>query len=339
MNEPIPEPAGAPAPIPAPVAAYKDRSTGLVIFGILTILMGCVAALIALLSLAGFAIAAKNPNVPPTPPSTILLALFLYGGVAVGLIWLGIGSIMARRWARALLLIFSWGWLIIGVVMTIAMPIIMPKTFTNLPANPNGQPALPPGAITGMIVGMTLFFGFFFVLLPAVWIFFYRSPHVKATCEARDPVTRWTDACPLPVLGFCLWLWFAVPMFLLMPIIGHGVMPLFGMFVNGLPGSLLCVAMAALWAWCGWLIYKLDARGWWLILIVLIIFTASSVLTYSRHTMLELYQQMGYPQAQIDQMQKMGFFTSHWMVWLMLFSMVPFLGYLLFIKKYLQRKA
>jgi hypothetical protein len=223
--------------------------------------------------------------------------------------------------------------------MVIAMPFFMSKTFANLPANPNGQPAMPPGAITGMVIGMTLFFGFFFVLLPAVWIFFYNSRHVKATCETRDPVTRWTDACPLPVLALSLWLLFAVPMLLLMPVMGHSVIPFFGMLLSGLPGSLMCLAVAALWAWCAWLLYKLDVRGWWLILIAIVAYTVSALVTFSRHSMLEMYQLMGYPQAQIDQIQKMGLFTGNSMAWWTVIFMVPFLGYLLFVKKYLRTKA
>ena len=58
-----------------------------------------------------------------------------------------------------------------------------------------------------MVIAL-LFLGVFFVILPAVWIFFYKSRQVKATCEARDPVARWTDACPLPVLALCLWFLF-----------------------------------------------------------------------------------------------------------------------------------
>jgi hypothetical protein len=332
MNEPNPEPIRA----SAPVAAFKDRSTGLIIFGILTILMGCMAALFVLLMLVQ-AVAVKNPNAVPL--SSVLLIIFMYGALAVALIWLGIGSIRARRWARALILIFSWVWLIMGIMMVIILPIVLPKTFANLPPNANGQPAMPPGAVAGMVIGMALFVGFFFVLLPAIWIFFYKSRHVKATCESRDPVTRWTDACPLPVLGLCFLLLFAVPMLLFMPVIGHGVVPFFGTFLSGLPGSLACVIMAALWAWCAWLLYKLDLRGWWLTVVVIVMYTASALLTFSHHSMLEMYQQMDYPQAQIDQLQQSGLFTGNWMTWSTLFFMVPFLGYLLFVKKYLRRNV
>jgi hypothetical protein len=237
----------------APWPAYKDRSTGLIIFGILTLLLGCLAGLFVPLMLFGQLMAAKAPDAPPVNHAAILPAIVIYGGLAVTLVWLGIGSITARRWARALLLIFSWSWLIMGIFMTAIMPFIMGNAFAKLPPNAKtGQPAMPPAAITGMLIGMTLFFFVFFALVPAWWTFFYNSRHVKATCDARDPVTRWTDACPLPVLGFCLWTWFAVPMMLVMPLTGHAVMPCFGMFASGLPGALVCLMVAAVWGTAGW---------------------------------------------------------------------------------------
>jgi hypothetical protein len=162
---------------------------------------------------------------------------------------------------------------------------------------------------------------------------------VKATCEARDPGTRWTDACPLPVLALCLWLLFTVPMLLVMSVAGHGVMPFFGMFLTGLPGTLLCLAIAALWIYAAWLLYKLDMRGWWLIFIVMAMFMASALMTFAHHDILEMYQLMGYPEAQIELMKKTGLLEGNRMNWLMSLSVVPFLGYLLFIKKYLGRKS
>jgi hypothetical protein len=319
--------------------AYKDRSTGLIVFGILTILMGCMIGLLILLMLVGQVAAARATNASPTPLSAILPAIFIYGILAVALVWLGIGSIKARRWARALLLIFSWSWLVMGVFGLLFIALFMPKILANLhdSAAP-GQPAMPAAAITGMIVGMVIFFGVFFVLVPAIWTYFYGSRHVKATCETRDPVTRWTDACPLPVLALCLWLAFSAPMMLAMPLMGHGVMPFFGMFLTGLPGTLFCLAIATLWAYAAWLLYKLDVRGWWLILAALVVFMASTVLTYARHDIIEMYQLMGYPQAQMEQMQKTGLLTGNRMAWLMSFSMLPYLGYLLFIKKYFRGK-
>jgi hypothetical protein len=318
---------------------YKDRSTGLIVFGILTILLGCMAGLLILLMLVGQAAAAYT-NAPPTPLSAILPAMFIYVVLAVALVWLGIGSVKARRWARALLLIFSWSWLVMGLIALVSMVFILPTVLANIHASATpGQPAMPAATIGVIMVFTGLMLGVFFIIVPAVWIFFYNSRNVKATCEMRDPVTRWTDACPLPVLALCLWLLFSVPMMLFMPVMGHGVMPFFGMFLTGLPGALLCLALAALWACAAWLLYKLDVRGWWLILIAMVVFMASALLTYSRHDMIEMYQLMGFPQAQIDQIKQIGLLTGNRMAWMTTFSMLPFLGYILFIKKYLRGKT
>jgi hypothetical protein len=335
MNEPNP----AVPPIEATsLPDYQDRSTGLIIFGILTLLLGCLAGLLVPLMLFGQMMAAKAPNAPPVNHAPMVPGMAVYGLLAVALVWLGIGSIQKRRWARALLLIFSWTWLIMGVCMTVVMPFFMSKVMANLPPDAKtGQPAMPPGAIVGMVIGMTIFFGIFFVLVPAVWTFFYNSRHVKATCEARDPVTRWTDACPLPVLAFCLWTWLAVPMMLVMPLTGLAVMPCFGVFVSGLPGALFCLVIAAIWGWAGWWLYRLDVRGWWLILVAMVLFTVSALLTYAHHDIIELYQLQGLPQAQIDQIQKMGLFTGNRLGWFTALFTLPFLGYLLFIKKYLRK--
>jgi hypothetical protein len=337
MNESNPEAARVES---TPSPSYKNRSTGLTVFGIFTLLLGGLCGLFVPLMLVG-QMAAARANPPQANFAMMLPGIILYGGLAVALVWLGIGSILARRWARALLLIFSWSWLITGFIVLISMAFMMPQVMAQqsavggTPGNP-ATPAVPMGMIMAF---MFLFLGVFFILLPAVWIYFYKSPHVKATCEARDPVTRWTDACPLPVLALGLWLLFAVPMLLLMPIVGHGVMPFFGMFLTGLPGSLLCLVMTVLWAYAAWLLYKLDVRGWWLILIVFLVFMVSTMLTYARHDIIEVYHLMGYPEAQIEQIQKTGLLTGHRMNWLMLFFMVPFLVYIFFIKKYFRPKT
>jgi hypothetical protein len=54
---------------------------------------------------------------------------------------------------------------------------------------------------------------------------------------------------------------------------------------------------------------------------------------------MEMYRLMGYPEAQIEQIQKSGLLVGNHMSWLMALCVLPFLGYLLFIKKYLRRKS
>ena len=319
------------------VMPYKDRSTGLMVFGILTVLLGCLAGLFVPLMLFGQVMAATTTKVP-TNFAAIVPALVMYAGLSVALVWLGIGSIMARRWARALLLIFSWSWLGLGLFDLIATAFILPKALANLPSTaPAGNPAMNASIMEGVMVVTFVMLGVVFVILPAIWTFFYNSRHVKATCDARDLVPRWTDACPLPVLGLCSWLMFSAMMLLTMPVIGFGVAPFFGMFLTGAPGVLLYLALSALWAYAAWLLYRLDLRGWWLILITVCVYTLSSILTFARHDIIEMYRLMNYPEAQIEQIQKSGLLAGNSMLWMMLFFLVPFLGYLVFIKKYLRR--
>jgi hypothetical protein len=319
---------------------YKERSTGLAFFGVLTIGLGCLAGLLVPLMLFGQAMSAAVTHAPPTNFSLILPAIFMYGGLAVALVWLGIGSVMARRWARALLLIFSWSWLALGLVEIVGMAFIIPKVLANLPSTATaGHPAPPAAVMDGIMVGMFMVLGVVFIILPAIWTYFYNSRHVKATCEAYDPAPCWTDARPLPVLGLCLWLLFSGLMLLMMPISAHGVAPFFGIFLTGVPGTIFYLVVAALWGYAAWLLYQLDQRGWWLILIAMCVYMASSVITFARHDVLEMYRLMNYPQAQIDQIQKTGLLAGNSMIWMSVFCMVPFLGYLLFIKRYFRPKS
>ena len=318
--------------------AYKDRSTGLMVFGILTLLMGCLVGLFVPLMLFGQMMTAKAPNAPPTNPVAI--------APAVVDLWLpGRGVDLAGHW------FYQGAALGAGVIAHLFLELAGDRNHHDgghAILHGQGDVELagqyaerPAGDASGGHHRNDCFHGsvlcLFLVVVPALWTFFYGSRHVKATCETRDPVTRWTDACPLPVLGFSLWTWLAVPMMLVMPLTGRAVMPFFGMFLSGLPGGLFCLLIAAVWGMAGWWLYRLDARGWWLILIALVVFLLSALLTYAHHDIIEMYQLQGLPQAQIDQIQKMGLFTGNRMGWFTALFTLPLLGYLLFIKRYLRK--
>ena len=98
---------------------FKDRSIGLIIFGALQIVMGCGCALLIpfmLLSLLVAPPAAAPMNAAPMNMQMMLPAVGFYGLAAVVLVSLGVGSIRARRWARALTLVLAWMWLVMGVM-------------------------------------------------------------------------------------------------------------------------------------------------------------------------------------------------------------------------------
>jgi MFS family permease len=320
-----------------PPGDFKNRKTGLVVFGILTMAMGGLCALIVPLMIFGLARAATTTGVHQSLQGIFLMAA-LYGLVAVALIWLGIGSIMARRWARALLLIFSWCWLIMGVIVVAITAVMVPRIVDLVRSvRPAGQPELPPSASLIFVLIPAVIFGVIFVVLPGVWVLFYGSKHVKATCETCDPVPRWTDRCPLPVLALSLGLALGAPMMLVMPLTNSGVFPFFGMFLTGLPGTLAYVVLAAVWAYSAWACYRLDRRGWWVIFASMIVFAISGAITYSLHDVAELYRLMNYPEEQIAQFQKFNVLNGSGMAWLTLLCMAPWIGYLLYVRTFFRR--
>ena len=122
------------------------------------------------------------------------------------------------------------------------------------------------------------------------------------------------------------------------PLAGRGVTPFFGMFLTGIPGGLLCVLMAAVWAFSAWSLYKLRPIGWWVIIIAICCVMLSSSMTFLIHDPIEMYRLMGYPESQIAQIEKVGFPAGKGFVGMFLIWLIPLLGYLFYIRKYIFRK-
>lgn len=318
--------------LPTPIN-YRDRSTGLVLFGIAALIFGGLCLMLTATAVLGQLF---GPIRSPQGVAGIIPGLLVYGFLAVSLIWLGIGSLLARRWARALLLIASWVALCTGVMSLVTLGLILPGIVQTLQKS---QPNIPPTAASLVLIIPLLIVFFFLILVPLAGVLFYRSPHVKATCEARDPVERWTDRCPLPVLAVSLWLGVCVPILLVMPISFRGVLPFFGVLLSGWVGSLGYLAMAALWAWCAVALYRLEVRAWWVTILTILLFSVSNVVTYTQHDIFEVYRMMGYPADQIQAMKAMPFINSKSMaVWSVL-PMLPIVGYLLFIRHHFREKS
>lgn len=321
----------------SPPTRFKNRKAGLVIFGILTILGGCVCALFALLAAVSPMIAAHSSNPPPTRPST-LPALAMYAAVAIVFVWLGIGSIMARRWARALLAVISWTLFISGISMLIILITMAPQLKqTVAAAHPANQAPVSASIQSGVMIAMFGFFALFNIVGPLIWALFYSGRNVKATCEALDPFPRWTDRCPLPVLAIALWLFFGAIVMLAMAAV-YPIAPFFGMLISGSParGYQICLCLLSIYA--SWAMYRLDRRGWWVVSIVMIASIVSGLITFSRHDITEVYGLVGYSAEQIALIQKVGF-SSRLMLWSTMFWTVPLLVYLLYVRKFFTRSA
>lgn len=320
---------GESTPVP-PVLEFRDRRGGLIGFGILLVVLGCLCALLAPLMFVGQALTTVRTGV--RADYHLLGPMILtYAGMAAVFTILGIGSILARRWARALALILAWVWLLSGIVGTAVMAFVLPKMFGG--QMPDGQ-SLPVGARQTMVAIAMAFIAVIYVVLPGLLVFFYGSRHVKATCEFRDPVRRWTDACPLPVLALSLIMGFGALSLVLMPVVFRVAVPFFGVFATGWPEAGLLVVLIGLSAYSAWSTYRLRLTGWWVLLVFLLVMTASTALTFARHDLLEMYQLAGYSREQLAQMQRTGLLSSPWMPAMTAASPLAMIGYMLWVKKF-----
>jgi hypothetical protein len=321
------------------LAEYRDRRTGLIVFGILTALMGGVLLLfVPLIILAQSAAASKTAVT--SPPQTVIPGAIFCGLLAVVFVWLGIGSMLCRRWARAILLIFSWTWLVMGIVGLIYLVVFLPRIMAAVDAaQPSGHRPIPQDMKTAIMVMQGIFAFVMYVLVPGVLVLFYQSKHVKATCEVRDPVIRWTDRCPLPVLAVSLWAAFGAAAMLVFPFCYNGVIAFFGIFLSGKSGGAVCLVIALVWGYAARALYRLELAGWWILLLGTCLLAVSTFITYLRHDLSDVYRLMGYPETQIAQLQQLNVFQGPMLAWSTLGFIVPFVVYLLFTRKFFTRPA
>jgi hypothetical protein len=318
--------------------AYPDRSVRLMIFGIFQILLGCLAGLMGLtmVAVATAGPMLKPPHGPVMNVRMMIPGIVFYFLLAVGFIWMGIGSIRARRWAWTLTVLLSWMGLVMGGVM-FAVFVFAAGPMMRA-AMEQQQAKMPPQALLVMQIVMAAFTACIYIGLPALFLLFYNWASVRATCQRRNPQICWTDRCPMPVLALTILLGVSV---LSMPscVVYGCVMPLFGMFVSGVSGAVVILLITLILAYLTWGTYRLRMAAWWGTLLLWIVGTANMVVTFAHNDLMKMYEKMGMPAEQMEMMRKMGFadWLSHWGLWLGLVCGAVWLGYLLYVRRYFVR--
>jgi hypothetical protein len=256
---------------------YHDRSAGLVIFGLLQLGMAVIAVLLALLM--GLSSAMTFRGLPNSEKIMGMVAgsAIMCIAAAILLAVLGIGSMMARRWARSLSLAV-WGFLLAyGVYTVLAWVLLAPVMMSTMDASmkaaaaqagPGGGP--PPGMASFMLTFMIVMAFVVGLGVPLPFVLFYRSRHVKATCEWRDPVPRWTDSRPVPLLasiGVVIMLAFT-NLFLAL----NGSLYI-GLVLHGLVAAIVVVILVALYAAAAVGFLRMRIWGWWLALVTVLVQT------------------------------------------------------------------
>jgi hypothetical protein len=318
-----------------PTLAYRDRRSGLMAFGIVQIIFGLLAALgVPFILLA--AVFSGRSGGGRMPAGGYALVLASYTLAAIILITLGVGSIQARRWARAFTLITSWMWLVGGSVTTVLLAFALPSSFLSVSrraaeTNPATAP-LPEGMLAGILTFMIVFCSIFLVLLPLVFVWFYRKKDVEETVKHRSP-QDWTDRCPLPVLAATLVFAWAAPYFVVMSMTTP-LIPFFGRYLIGVPGAIGCLVFAAIDAYLAYSLFRLRLAGWWGAIFVMAFRTSSAIVTYARGNLMEAYARLGWKDQQLQRMKDSPLFRSHLILWWSATFLLAYLGYLIWIKRY-----
>src|SRR5262249_34172303 len=113
-----------------------------------------------------------------------------------------------------------------------------------------------------------------YVVFPATLLWFHRRRGLKEELERLDPLPRWTDSCPSPVLSLALSL--AISALLCLPFV-RGPLPLFGWRLTGLAAACVILPCAVVLAALAVATYRLSPIGWWGSLVAVVIFTIVSV--------------------------------------------------------------
>lgn len=307
---------------------HNDRSLGLVIFGVVEIAIGGCCLVLVPLTIAAAAFAEPVRGAVSELRSAVSISAFSV--IAAGVfMWLGIGSIRARRWACELLLSLSWIWLLTGLCSLAFGIAVLPALMREMAA----EFAFPPDVI--LIINLVVFglAGFFYAVLPGVMVIFYRSPHVKATCRVRDPAPQWIDRCPRRRLTLAIvWLLCALSI-LLMPAYNF-FFPAFGVALTGAPGAvswsvILGVAVAVA-------VGTFRGNRWaWRVGVALgVVGCLTSTVTFFRLDPTEIATLMGLPDEQAAMMAAIGS-SGGWMIALgNIVVWVSFVVYLVTLRRF-----
>jgi hypothetical protein len=332
----------AAAEVPGPLP-YPDRSTGLMIFGVFQIILGLLAALMVPLVALGAFMSAFGPG-GAMRPWQYISGMVSYSFLAAGLITLGIGSVRLKRWARALTLVTSWYWLIMGALITVLITAMLPVAMRGALAQAQqnaggGQSAqVPTGVMAVILTIMIIFAAFFLIVVPIAFVVFYGRNDVAETCRRHDPVERWTDRVPLPVLGASVVL-FVGSLYLISTGVTTPVFPFFGKYLNGIGATACFLILAALDIYLAFAIFRLKRSGWWLAILTIPVRLVSMALTYGRADMMQAYSKLGWSSEQMKMLNSNPMFHSHVILWWSLLSLLIFFGYLLWLKRYFTAPA
>ncbi|MEX0775898.1 MAG: hypothetical protein WD042_09320 [Phycisphaeraceae bacterium] len=324
---------------------FRDRRTALIVAGILLILIGalsgCMAALIPVGLLLANLVApdgrAGAVHVPDVRSITMGVVLYLL--VALLFVWLGVGSIRARRWVRSIALSVAWMWLIMGAISLASFILTAGDIEATIAASMQAQgqgKSLDTSTLATIaavaVVASAAFIAIFFIALPLAMVLFYQSRHVQATLVHYNPQPGWTDRVPVIVLATSLGLALGV---ISMPVgLLYGVMPFFGTLLEGPAAWAAILVSTLILAALAWGIYRQSVVAWWATVLLSALAAVSTILTFSRVEFIEVYRHMGLAEHDLAILREQRMLQSPFVVVSTLVMTIAWLIFLVAIRKH-----
>lgn len=308
---------------------FKDRSFRLRLFGLLTLLVGLLCFLLALLHLVALPFAQRLPGAEglATDTRAFVMGALVYLLLGAAFVLIGRGSMRKRRWVRPMMLTLAWAWLLGGLLVLAFLPGLTDGALATA-----GEQVDAPGVFAGIKLFVLALGALAGVVAPATLIWAYRDRDLLRTCEAYDPAPAWTDRCPASVLGLSVSLVAAAA--LALPLALHPAVPWFGRVVTGWPGGLLILGGAGASVVLARWTYALRPAGWWGSGALLLLTGFSTLITIVRVGPAALYAELGYSEQALEMLGRTGSLSKGWNGWATALLTLASLAYMAGIRKH-----
>ena len=163
------------------------------------------------------------------------------------------------------------------------------------------------------------------------WLHFNRGD----SGDARDPMPRWTDVCPLPVLALCVVLSMGIP--LLPWTLFSPAVAVFGTYFGGVPAACILLAITFVCTWAAYSCYRLKVRGWWTALLMVCVCTLSTLITFARCGLWPMYEAMGFPAEYLAKIKQYDFLEGPPLYLMTIAGTLPVIGLLAYTKRYFKK--
>jgi MFS family permease len=272
-------------------SAYKDRTQWFKIGGILLLLSGIAVGFLAPLEMYCFYLFSEGGRFHYTG---FRFGSFMFGNIAAQiagyyliaalLIPLGYGHLKLRRWVGPLTQALLWAWLVVGAPLSVlAAFILFASKDLSLPAT----------------LMMLVFLGVSYLVAPGLLIRFYRGQNARQTLAAQDTRSYWIEGLPTPILVLsALYAFYIIMLHIL--ILFNGMYPVFGVLRYGLQGIVLLDLTIACLAFITWGTLQQRPWAWWGSVILLGLFTCSTVLTFCRSSYPVLLAGLAFPPRELE---------------------------------------